>query len=533
MIPSLSQETITEYASEAQTIQEPTGTDYTQGVRVGKTVPAKWWNWLFSAVTKRVVQSRTDANNMLTELKNVVTDAGLTPSASDNTQLEKAITTKANTQINEYVLANKINFTHIWRQLAVIVNGEDITDQSYFDSLAIIKNGTDMLLYTTNITIGSISRGPAYSTDLEHWHLGYSNLSLATVCTNGFYYSLSGTIASTRLVVHSTEDLASSGTILYEQSDSIPYTGYIPFITIINNMVYMFTHRGELYKVNTDNTLIQLQVTTGLGQFAMPNAGSYNRAVVLEPVSIDGRIFVGNLEFVGGVLAPVFDASTDRPFSAVNISTVKRLHNGSILFAGRYSDSREVKILDEQGNVSEITNFAWGICTSSNDLVAKQVTGSTLQLSYDGVTYVDTNVQIGSINDRSIVQIQDKYFILLDSDYLFCMTGLSGIFENTGLPRATRGSIYKSLVDDKHLVYNLTDFDATYNESYLVDYDLNIIPFASQLTFTDNSVLSTYYVPPISATATQAIGQRYLSSTKYFITFNKINYVKGHTLYLQ
>ena len=91
MIPSLSQETITEYASEAQTIQEPTGTDYTQGVRVGRTIPAKWWNWLFRGTTRRLTQAKTDAQNMLTEMQNVVTDAGIALDSSDSHQMSKSV----------------------------------------------------------------------------------------------------------------------------------------------------------------------------------------------------------------------------------------------------------------------------------------------------------------------------------------------------------------------------------------------------------------------------------------------------------
>ena len=114
MIPSLSQETLTQYASDAQTIQEPTGADYSRGVSVGRTIPAKWWNWLFSNATKRIVQSRNDADNMLTEMKNVVTDAGLTPSGSDNTQLKQAVEAKTNAQIGTYIEDKKgyfINWT--------------------------------------------------------------------------------------------------------------------------------------------------------------------------------------------------------------------------------------------------------------------------------------------------------------------------------------------------------------------------------------------------------------------------------------
>lgn len=124
MIPSLSQEEMTQYAAEAQTIQEPTGTDYTKGVAVGKTVPAKWWNWLFSAATKRIVQSRNDANNMLTELKNVVTDAGLTPSADNDAQLIQAIRSKVNSQITQYI-QDKIGYFTKW--VANSVNTNDFT----------------------------------------------------------------------------------------------------------------------------------------------------------------------------------------------------------------------------------------------------------------------------------------------------------------------------------------------------------------------------------------------------------------------
>lgn len=114
MLPQLTQETLNEYAHDAQTTQQPYGADYTQGVRVGKTIPAKWWNWLFNAATKRIFQSKNDAQDMLTEMKNVVTDAGLTPDAVDNTQLTQAITTKTNTQITTYIERIKRGFFYKW-----------------------------------------------------------------------------------------------------------------------------------------------------------------------------------------------------------------------------------------------------------------------------------------------------------------------------------------------------------------------------------------------------------------------------------
>ena len=91
MIPSLSQETITEYASNAQTIQEPTGTDYTQGVRVGRTIPAKWWNWLWNHISAWLKDSKADKESMRAEALNVLSEASITPSNTEEHQLSKGI----------------------------------------------------------------------------------------------------------------------------------------------------------------------------------------------------------------------------------------------------------------------------------------------------------------------------------------------------------------------------------------------------------------------------------------------------------
>ena len=118
MKPTLDEQDITVYASDAQTIQEPYGTDYTQGVRVGRTIPAKWWNWLFKAVTTRLHQAYADLTNLFTELTNLLTDAQITPSASDNTQVKQAVAVKANEQITIY-LENKQGFPTRWDEATV------------------------------------------------------------------------------------------------------------------------------------------------------------------------------------------------------------------------------------------------------------------------------------------------------------------------------------------------------------------------------------------------------------------------------
>ena len=114
MLNNLTQEDINEYAPSAQTISEPTGADWSQGVQVGKTIPAKWWNWLFRAITKRIQEARTDSANMLAELKNTVIDAGLTPDPTDNTQLAQAANALSVRGVDTYVQEKKKGFFSSW-----------------------------------------------------------------------------------------------------------------------------------------------------------------------------------------------------------------------------------------------------------------------------------------------------------------------------------------------------------------------------------------------------------------------------------
>lgn len=83
-----------EYASDQLAAKERPGTDpvtgddyYAQGVKPGFSAPAKWWNWLFNALTKRVGEERNDLNVLINELKAVLTEAGVQVSATSNTQL--------------------------------------------------------------------------------------------------------------------------------------------------------------------------------------------------------------------------------------------------------------------------------------------------------------------------------------------------------------------------------------------------------------------------------------------------------------
>lgn len=176
MLNSLTQEVINEYASNAQTIAEPLGADWAQGVHVGKTIPAKWWNWLFRATTRRIEEARSDADNMLTELKNTVVDAGLTPDPADNTQLAQAANILAVRGVSKYVQDRKKGFFGSWTsevcegfdtqlinpetdtvEIAVLKPADNSNRNAYCLCLKRTRNSAVRWLYFT-------------STDLFSWH---------------------------------------------------------------------------------------------------------------------------------------------------------------------------------------------------------------------------------------------------------------------------------------------------------------------------------------------------------------------------
>lgn len=175
MLNNLTQESIDEYGSNAQTIAEPTGTDYTQGVQVGKTIPAKWWNWLFKAVTKRAEEARADAESMFTELKNTVIDAGITPDPTDNTQLSQAAGVIATQGVDTYVQDKKRGFFLNWTtETCTGFPAFSDNDLVTIETLEPIPNSDSKAFYLCLKQHTSDPAADYYwhytSTDLLNWH---------------------------------------------------------------------------------------------------------------------------------------------------------------------------------------------------------------------------------------------------------------------------------------------------------------------------------------------------------------------------
>lgn len=90
MVSTLAQEDINVFGSDQQTVKEkPSDTLYADGVEVQYTAPAKWWNWLWNALTSWLTNHKADNQSMITEETNLLTSAGKTPSSSDSHQLSQ------------------------------------------------------------------------------------------------------------------------------------------------------------------------------------------------------------------------------------------------------------------------------------------------------------------------------------------------------------------------------------------------------------------------------------------------------------
>lgn len=70
--------------------ERPANGYYANGVDVGYTAPAKWWNWLWNHISAWLKDSKTDRENMLAEITNVLTAGNITPNSALNNQLSKA-----------------------------------------------------------------------------------------------------------------------------------------------------------------------------------------------------------------------------------------------------------------------------------------------------------------------------------------------------------------------------------------------------------------------------------------------------------
>jgi hypothetical protein len=89
---TLEQQALDIYSSDPLGAKEqPPSPNYEDGVDVGYTAPAKWWNWLYNKLCVFFSGCLTDRTNMLAELLNVLSATSVTPDSTDTHQLSNSI----------------------------------------------------------------------------------------------------------------------------------------------------------------------------------------------------------------------------------------------------------------------------------------------------------------------------------------------------------------------------------------------------------------------------------------------------------
>lgn len=92
MRANITQEDIDIYASDPQAVKlSPDQTNYSLGVKVNWTAPAKWWNWLWNRMTSIMHAHISDTEAIRSEMTSVLAEAGLTPADGTKRQLSNSM----------------------------------------------------------------------------------------------------------------------------------------------------------------------------------------------------------------------------------------------------------------------------------------------------------------------------------------------------------------------------------------------------------------------------------------------------------
>ena len=202
-------ENIGEYAVDETVVKEmPTGVKYTSGVQVGWTAPAKWWNALWGAVTKRLGEIFTTVQSIHEEIKNA---CGGTLDPSTNTQLKSVfdgviedidnVEESLSQSINDVETAYKAEDNKLIKLILSIMLGR------YWSQSNITSDYFTAVYYANGVWVAgsdySSNKGLYYSTDGKTWSQSnitsgyftavyYANGVWVAGSNNGLYYSTDG-----------------------------------------------------------------------------------------------------------------------------------------------------------------------------------------------------------------------------------------------------------------------------------------------------------------------------------------------------
>ena len=579
MIEHLSQQTITEYASEALTTQKPEGTDYSQGVRVGRTIPAKWWNWLFNAVTKRLIQSNADAQDMLEEMQNVVTDAGITLDDTDNTQLSQAIDAKAEDKIDAYVDAKRNATINMWSSNTI---------RRSFNMYAGRPGGANRLgtietLYTsgykmasnqymvevngvyfakgTNAWTSLTKSGLIFSPDLLNWFaatefIGRENTGIArheylqygVLYFRGYWFIITVSVYRATITdqfsfttkVTRSADLTEWETI-YTDTWVYALDGYNKKVMmfVFDDTLYFSDCRGDMYKT-TDGTTCTATGATGI-DFGWEWAA-------IAPVQISDNCCIIN-NYLFDKLA---ESMTNIVAAGYNIrvrSVVVRLSGGKCVVGsaashgtyGATTMGSSMYIVDSNGTITQLTGEdTYQIRAAVDGVLLRYVAASqTWQFSTDGTNFSDMAYD-GSNYLWPVCTVEGTVICASGTSKLYSIEGgLSSNLADYTLLNASLPNYVSSVMSGE---FNCQMFYSAYDNALVVPGAISYDKGVNWVQGTVTTTTSTYnYAGPAQgkdiygrrvgfcgATSEETYGTPEVAETH-----PRINRVFGHTLYLQ
>lgn len=520
MLNNLTQEDINEYAPSAQTISEPTGTDWSQGVQVGKTIPAKWWNWLFRAVTKRIQEARADAGNMLAELKNTVTDAGLTPDPTDDTQLAQAANILAERGVGTYIQDKKKGFFGSWTsEVCVGLPTFDASSTVTIEKLKAFDNSEGKAFYIClKCRTGNTDTWYHYtSTDLLTWHeIDYaSNVRNTAPRTtdvayfNEKYYFLLSLEGDHTAYLYASQD-AGAWTLnrTFNEYGAIGLRVIRPFALNLGVM-WMISATAQTF---ADIDYNSYYTTSGS---SWNNAGTVFRNTgntidaVGELYDLNGAIILGNKVTTDG--ATWAQLTTEWVNSAY--SKIFRSAGGALLQFSDDEGAWYVVTSSSSAPIKKLGNWLLKLQGPSGCVLAKSSTGNTAAITRDGDQFTTMPFSYPAEQGAEFFESEYNYYI---GNHMMSSFPTTQDWEDVSLP-AGATVLQDSGIDGYIIAGNYYSSDAC--ETWVQGISAGLPYCAVPL-----------YISDIATCSTVELRNNILLR---HLTFNGINRVIGTTLYLK
>ena len=409
MLDNLTQETINQYATDAQSIDEPLGTDWTQGVAVGRTIPAKWWNWLFSAVTTRINQAKTDTNNILTELKNTVTGAGITIDPADSTQLSQAVHAESQNGVVEYVNDKKGYFSRWVTDVAEGLRAFNDSDTITVERLEAFPGSNNTAFYLRLKQHTSDPVGDYWwhftSTDLLHWYEitapNGAELQTAEIrYYKGYYYFL-----------YSVKNTYNAQ--LYRSSDAAAWTSVRSFseygtlaLRVANDVLWIIS---AAYQTYSDVSYHSFRSTDGTN---WTDAGAIfrNPSTVVdkigEAVAFGSRTIIGNKVTTDGLSwSTIVTDWVNCAYSKILFGS-----DGQVVMQFNAAEGALYTIAVPTGTpVKRTGNWEIMLGDAEGNIMARNTTDNSAGHTTDGVTFNSLGFEYPSAADTAFFKLENTY----------------------------------------------------------------------------------------------------------------------------